>query len=287
MSTVFPPAQIGELSWDFSRTLVMGVVNITPDSFYDGGRYHGADTALDHALALAEQGADLLDLGGESTRPGAATVTAQEEMDRVLPVLSRIGARSPVPVSVDTRKPQVAAEALKLGAAVINDIAGTDPESAMPAALAGSDALYVLGHLRGEPATMNRDIKFSDAVAEVGDELGAAVRRAVDAGLHPRQIWIDPGIGFGKAAPHSLALLQSTGRIREAVGRPILVGPSRKSFIGEVTGQPVQDRLMGTCAAVAAVIQGGADAVRVHDVEALRPAIQVADAIAHAGEQGG
>ncbi len=279
MPTVFPPLQLGEQRWDFSRTLVMGVVNVTPDSFYDGGRYLATDAAVAHALALAEEGADLLDLGGESTRPGAKEVSAQEEMDRVLPVLEQVSSRCAVPISVDTRKPSVAVEAVARGAAVINDVSGTAPDSAMAGSLVGSDALLIIGHLRGEPNSMNEGIRFIDVVTEVISELGAAVRQAVEAGLAPGRIWIDPGIGFGKTAEQSLALLKATSRIREEVGRPLLVGPSRKSFIGAVTGLPAQDRLMGTCAAVAAVIQCGADAVRIHDVGALGPAVQVADAI--------
>ena len=284
MPTVFPPLSLGTLHWDFSRTLIMGVVNVTPDSFYDGGRHATTDAAVAHALALAGEGADLLDVGGESTRPGAALVSEQEELDRVIPVVEAVTGRCPTPVSVDTNKARVAREAVASGAAVINDISGMAMDPAMAAVMADSDAVVLLGHLRGAPATMNRDIRFIDVVSEVITELRQARNRAVDAGVSPGRIWIDPGIGFGKTAPQSLALLRATGRLREEVGRPILVGPSRKSFIGEVTGQPPEGRLMGTCAAVAAVIQAGADAVRVHDVEALRPAVQVADAIHRGGD---
>ena len=279
MPTIFPPLQLGSQRWDFSRTLIMGVVNVTPDSFYDGGRHADTDAAVAHALKLAEAGADLLDIGGESTRPGADLVSEQQELDRVIPVVEALTSRCPTPVSVDTYKAHVATNAVAAGAAVINDISGMAMDPEMAAAVAASGALIILSHLRGAPATMNQDISFIDVEAEVIAELRQARNRAVNAGVSPERIWIDPGIGFGKTAAQSLALMRATGRLREEVGRPILVGPSRKSFIGEVTGQPPDQRLMGTCAAVAAVIQAGADAVRVHDVEALRPAVQIADAI--------
>ena len=279
MPTIFPPLQLGSQRWDFSRTLIMGVVNVTPDSFYDGGRHADTDAAVAHALKLAEAGADLLDVGGESTRPGADLVSEQQELDRVIPVVEALTSRCPTPVSVDTYKAHVATNAVAAGAAVINDISGMAMDPEMAAAVAASGALIILSHLRGAPATMNQDISFIDVEAEVIAELRQARNRAVNAGVSPERIWIDPGIGFGKTAAQSLALMRATGRLREEVGRPILVGPSRKSFIGEVTGQPPDQRLMGTCAAVAAVIQAGADAVRVHDVEALRPAVQIADAI--------
>lgn len=279
MPTLFPPLELGALRWDFSRTLIMGVVNVTPDSFYDGGRHADLDSAVAHALGLAQAGADLLDVGGESTRPGAALVSEQEELDRVIPVIEALTSRCSTPISVDTYKARVAAQAAAAGAAVINDISGMALDPQMPAAMADSGALLILGHLRGAPATMNEGIRFIDVVSEVITELRQARNLAMDAGVPSERIWIDPGIGFGKTTPQSLKLLRATGRLREEVGRPILVGPSRKSFIGEVTGQPASDRLMGTCAAVAAVIQAGADAVRVHDVEALGPAIKVADAV--------
>ena len=286
MTTLFPPLSLGALRWDFSRTLIMGVVNVTPDSFYDGGRHATTDAAVAHALALAGEGADLLDVGGESTRPGAAEVSEQEELDRIIPVIEALTARCGAPISVDTYKARVAREAVAAGAAVINDISGMALDPEMVSAVVDSQALVILGHLRGAPASMNHQIHFIDVVTEVITELRQARNRAVDAGVPPGRIWIDPGIGFGKTAPQSLSLLRATGRLREEVGQPILVGPSRKSFIGEVTGQPAEERLMGTCAAVAAVIQAGADAVRVHDVAALGPAVQVADAIRCRGEEG-
>ena len=279
MPTIFAPIEIGSLKWDFSRTLVMGVVNVTPDSFFDGGTYLDASTAVDHALELAEAGADVVDVGGESTRPGSERISAEEELARIIPVVEGIASRCQTPISVDTYKASVAIEAVQAGASMINDVSGMELDPEMVMAIKHSGAVAVLGHLRGSPESMQEDISFADVVAEVGDELRQRVRRAIFAGVAPQRLWVDPGIGFGKSAAQSLELMRETSRLRDDVGCPMLVGPSRKSFIGAVTGQPAQDRLMGTCAAVAAVVMAGADAVRVHDVDQLRPAIQVADAI--------
>ena len=261
----------------------MGVVNVTPDSFYDGGRYQDTTAAVDHALQMVEAGAAVVDVGGESTRPGSERISADEELSRVIPVIEGITGRCDAPVSVDTYKARVATEAVAAGASVVNDVSGMEMDEEMVLAVKHSGAVVVLGHLRGRPESMQEEISFADVVREVGDELQQRVRRAVFAGMPPERVWIDPGIGFGKTAAQSLELMRATGRLRDEVGSPVLVGPSRKSFIGAVTGQPPQERLMGTCAAVAAVVMAGADAVRVHDVAQLRPAIQVADAI-HRGE---
>lgn len=279
MSLVMAAIEVGRFRWDFSRTCIFGVVNVTPDSFYDGGRHADPEQAVVHGLALAEQGADVLDVGGESTRQGSTPVPEEVEAARVVPVIRALAERSRAAISVDTYKASVARAAVEAGASIINDVSGLrlDPELASTAA--ELEALLVLGHLRGQPATMQEGISFSDVVAEVADELRDSVRRAVAAGVRADRLWVDPGIGFGKTPEQSLALLRATGRLREELGYPILVGPSRKSFIGAVTGEPVGERLLGTCAAVAAVVVAGADAVRVHDVAELRPAVLVADAI--------
>jgi dihydropteroate synthase len=285
MPTVLAPVPLGSGTWDWSRTCVFGVVNVTPDSFYDGGRHAEPGAAIDHGVRLAEAGADVLDVGGESTRPGAQPVPPQQELERVLPVVEGLAQRTPVPISVDTYKAEVARQAVAAGATLINDISGMTLDPEMPAAAAQTGATLVLGHLRGPPAEMQDNIRFLDVVLEVSDELRARVARALSAGVEPQRIWIDPGIGFGKTAGQSLALLRGTGRVREQVGYPILVGPSRKSFIGQVTGQPAAERLMGTASAVAAVVMAGADAVRIHDVAELLPAVQVADAIRRGKER--
>ena len=280
MPTILAPVPLGDRIWDWSRTCVFGVVNVTPDSFYDGGRHVEPAQAVEHGLALVEAGADVIDVGGESTRPGSSPVHEPEELARVLPVIEGlVAAGCPAPISVDTYKARVAREAVAAGASVVNDISGLRLDRGMARAVAETGATVVLGHLRGAPSTMQTGIHFRDVVREVADELRDSVREAVRAGVPAERIWVDPGIGFGKTAEQSLALLRATGQLREAVGYPIMVGPSRKSFIGAVTDEPAEQRLMGTCAAVAAVVLAGADAVRVHDVAELAPAVRVADAL--------
>jgi dihydropteroate synthase len=279
MRTRFAPVPLGDTVWDFSRTCVVGVINVTPDSFYDGGRYAETATAVEHGLALAEQGANVLDVGGESTRPGSTPVPAEEELARVLPVVEGLAEACRVPISVDTYKAEVARRAVEAGASIVNDISGLGIDAEMARTVAEIGATVVLGHLRGLPETMQEDVGFTDVVREVADDLRGSIRRAVTAGVDAARIWVDPGIGFGKTAEQSLQLLRAAGRLREELGYPVLIGPSRKSFIGAVTGQPPEDRLMGTCAAVAAVVLAGADAVRIHNVGELAPAILVADAI--------
>ncbi|MFH1130523.1 MAG: dihydropteroate synthase [Pseudomonadota bacterium] len=281
MSLVLAPIQLSHLKWTWSRTCVVGVVNVTPDSFYDGGKWFKPEDAISQGLRLAEQGADVLDIGGESTRPGSRPVSDAEELDRILPVIQVLASQSRVPISVDTYKAKVAKEAVEAGACIVNDISGMKLDSAMAAVVAETKALVILGHLRGQPRTMQQNISFVDVVAEVIDELKVSVRLAVEAGVAAEKIWIDPGIGFGKTSDHSLALLREISKIKDEVGYPILVGPSRKSFIGEVTGLPVEERLLGTCAAAAAAIMAGVDAIRIHDVGKLMAAIKVADAIRH------
>jgi dihydropteroate synthase len=259
----------------------MGVLNLTPDSFSDGGRFLDPDAAVARARVLADEGADLLDVGGESTRPGAPPVPAAEEIRRVVPVLERLRAEGyPVPVSVDTSKPEVARAALAAGAAMVNDVTAlSDPALAEVVAAAGVPV--VLMHMRGTPRDMQDRAAYRDVVREVRDELARALERAERAGVARARILLDPGIGFAKTAPQSLELL---ARLREiaALGRPVLVGPSRKSFIGHVTGTLVADRLPGTLAAVAVAVLNGAAVVRVHDVAAARQAARIAAAVREA-----
>ncbi len=279
MSIVRTPVAIGPAVWDWSRTYIVGVVNVTPDSFSDGGRYLGPAQAVARGVELVEQGADALDIGGESTRPGAEPVPAEEELRRVLPVIRGLAEQVRVPISVDTYKAEVAGAAVEAGASIINDVSGLALDPEMAATVARTGAAVVIGHLRGKPATMKEEIGFDDVVAEVIDELRRPVRAAVFAGVAADRIWVDPGIGFGKRAEHSLALIRALSRLRDELGYPLMVGVSRKSFIGDVTGLPVDQRLIGTCAAAAVAAALGADAVRIHDVGELVPALQVADAI--------
>jgi dihydropteroate synthase len=256
----------------------MGIVNATPDSFSDGGRFLDPAAAIAHALRLAEQGADVVDVGGESTRPGSPPVGEAEELRRVVPVVEGLRARGfPLPISVDTTKPAVARAALAAGADLVNDVSClADPALARAAAEAG--APLVLMHTRGTPADMASRAVYADVVAEVAAELEAAMARAEAAGLPRARIVLDPGIGFAKTAAQSAELLARLPELR-ALGRPLLVGPSRKSFIGAITGAPVGERLPGTLAAVTAAVLAGAEWIRVHDVADARQAARVAAAI--------
>ena len=269
------------------RTFLMGVVNVTPDSFSDGGRHLARDAAVQHALALAKAGADLIDVGGESTRPGSAEVSLQVELDRVLPVLEAVRASSDVPVSVDTRKAAVARQALRLGAVLVNDVSGLGHDPALANAVAEAGATLALMHVQGTPDTMQVDPRYDDVVAEVIDFLAGRIDRAVAAGVARERIWVDPGIGFGKTAGHNLFLLRHLAELR-VLGAPVLVGTSRKRFIGALSGgRPPAERLPGSLASIAALaVLHGADVVRVHDVAEARDALAVADAIARAREGG-
>lgn len=271
-----PPAQRGRTA----RPLLVGVLNVTPDSFSDGGRFASPEAAVAAGAALVQQGADWLDVGGESTRPDAIAVPEEEERRRVLPVLRELGARvSGVRLSIDTYKAGTAAAAIAAGASVVNDVSGGALDPEILAVAARGDAAIVLGHLRGRPSDMMVGVAFEDVVEEVVGELATRVAAARAAGC--REIWIDPGIGFGKLLDHNLALLARLPELRRC-GVPIMVGVSRKRFIGELTGQPVDARLFGTAGALAAAVMGGADALRVHDVEQLREVVTVAAAIAGA-----
>ena len=264
-----------------ARTLLVGVVNVTPDSFSDGGLHLDAEAAVAHGLRLAEEGADLLDVGGESTRPGAEPVPADDEIARVVPVIERLAGRLPdMPVSVDTRKPEVARAALAAGASIVNDVgAGTEP--GMFGAVRETGAGMVLMHMRGEPRTMQAEPRYIDVVVEVTAYLRERLEVAAAAGIERERLCADPGIGFGKDLGHNLELLRAVGRMRAALEVPLLVGPSRKRFIGSLTGaDDPADRVEGTAGAVAWCAAQGADLVRVHDVRAMRRVVQVVDAIA-------
>jgi len=261
------------------RTLVMGIVNATPDSFSDGGSYANVDDAVKHAIQMVADGAELVDVGGESTRPGSDVVAPEEEIHRVLPVIRRIVDELPdVPVSIDTRKPAVARAALEGGASIVNDVsAGADP--AMFGVVGEADAGMVLMHMKGEPKTMQDDPSYYDVVAEVRGFLGDRVEAAVGAGIDLERLCIDPGIGFGKTLEHNLTILRDI-RAFHHLGVPVLGGPSRKRFIGTLTDTDVDDRIEGTAGVVAWCAAEGVDIVRVHDVKEMTRVVQVVDAIA-------
>jgi dihydropteroate synthase len=260
----------------------MGIVNATPDSFSDGGRFLDPAAAVARALRLAGEGADVVDVGGESTRPGSPPVGEAEELRRVLPVIEALRARGfPLPISVDTTKPAVARAALAAGADLVNDVSClADPDLARVAAAAAVP--LVLMHTRGTPAEMASRAVYGDVIAEVGRELELALARAGAAGLARERVILDPGIGFAKTAEQSVELLARLPELR-ALGRPLLVGPSRKSFIGAVTGAPVAERLPGTLAAVTAAVLAGAEWLRVHDVAEARQAARLAAALRESG----
>lgn len=261
------------------RTAVMGVLNVTPDSFSDGGQFLDPARAVDHALAMAEQGADILDLGGESTRPGSKGVAPQEQIRRLRPVLERLRPQTDLPISIDTTSSAVAREMLALGADIINDISAFRGDPALPEVLADSGAGVVLMHMQGMPATMQADPQYTDVVREVRGFLRGVVGFAVQCGIAHERIAIDPGIGFGKTTRHNLQLLAGMESLAE-LGRPVLAGVSRKGFIGKVLNlDDPRERLEGTLGAVAASVLGGAAIVRVHDVRPVRRVVDMLDAI--------
>jgi dihydropteroate synthase len=265
-----------------ARRLLMGVVNVTPDSFSDGGRFLDAEAAVAHGLALAEAGADLLDVGGESTRPGAAPVDADEELRRVLPVVAQLAEAGVAPVSIDTSKPAVARACVEAGAAMVNDVAALGGDPAMAETLAALQVPVCLMHMLGSPRTMQQDPHYDDLMGEVCLYLRRAMARGMAAGIRDDRFLVDPGIGFGKTVRHNLTILNRLWQMR-SLGRPIVVGTSRKSFIGKVLGgekavRPVEKRLMGTAATVALAAMNGAHVLRVHDVAEMRDVVQVLDA---------
>ncbi len=264
---------------DLERPALMGILNITPDSFSDGGRFQDRDAALRRIEELRSEGADIIDIGGESTRPGARPVSTQEELERVLPIVEAARRGSDVAISIDTTKTEVARAALEAGAEIVNDISGLqfDPEIGDLAAQHGAG--LVLMHMRGEPRTMQEEIHYDDLLGEVQEELAAAVRRALDAGCARDQLVVDPGIGFGKTAEQSLTLLAHVDRFAE-LGLPVMVGPSRKSFIGKILGLPVDMRVEATIAACVVALLRGVRIFRVHDVAAVRRALEMAEEIA-------
>lgn len=279
---VQPPWQCGKNRLDLTRPRVMGIVNVTPDSFSDGGRLPTAQAAIDHARQLIEEGADLLDIGGESTRPGAAEVPAEEELRRVLPVLR--GLRdAPVPLSVDTSKPEVMRAALAEGATVINDVYALRRPGAL-ACVAGADCGIVLMHMQGNPRTMQAAPRYGDVVNEVLAFLQQRRDAAEAAGVARARIVLDPGFGFGKTPAHNLTLLARLDAL-SALGCPLLAGWSRKATLGLITGRPVQARVHASVAAALLAVQRGARIVRVHDVAATVDALKVWQAVAdYAGE---
>jgi dihydropteroate synthase len=259
------------------RTLVMGILNVTPDSFGDSAPCVDADAAVDRALRMEGEGADLVDIGGESTRPGAEPVPADEERRRVIPVVERLAARLTVPLSVDTYKAAVAAEALDAGAVIVNDVSGLSYDPSLGAEVARRGAALILMHTRGRSKAMYHEAAYADVAREVAGELRAAIGRAIDAGVAFDRLILDPGLGFAKRAEHSYRVLAALPELA-ALDRPLLVGPSRKSFLTRAIGTcPPAGREWATAGAVAAAVLLGAHIVRVHEVGAMRDVVRVAD----------
>lgn len=257
---------------------LMGILNITPDSFSDGGRFLDPEAAIAQGKRLAQAGAAVIDIGGESTRPGAREVPEKEEIARVVPVIEALAAAASVPISIDTRKAAVAARAIEAGASIINDVSGLrhDPDLVKVAAETG--AAVVIMHMLGTPADMQKDPRYDDLVTEVGQFLAESAALAEQAGIPADRIAIDPGIGFGKRQEHNLEILRRLDEFR-SLGYPIVVGPSRKSFIGNIVGRPPESRLFGTAAAVALAVDRGASLIRVHDVAEMQDVVLVSKAI--------
>jgi dihydropteroate synthase len=253
----------------------MGVLNVTPDSFSDGGSFLEPDAAIAHGRLLASEGADLIDVGGESTRPGSEPVSQEEEVRRVVPVIEQLAAAVETPISIDTRKAGVARAALAAGAGFVNDVSALRGDPDMAGVVAESGADLCLMHMQGEPGTMQDHPRYDDVVSDVEDFLEKQLAFAIGEGVSAEKVWLDPGIGFGKTLDHNLELLRRLGEI-VAIGQPVVVGASRKRFIGALTGRPEGERLAGSLAAAVIACERGAAMVRVHDVAATREALAVA-----------
>lgn len=264
------------------RTLIVGVLNVTPDSFSDGGQNLDPARAIERALEMEAEGADVIEVGGESTRPSATALTAEAELSRVTPVLRALGTRLRVPISIDTYKSEVARVAIEFGASIINDVSALRFDPLIAEIAARSGALLVLMHMRGDPTTMQNIEPSRDIFAEMESDLGAAIRAAAASGVGREQLILDPGIGFGKTLEQNLSILNHLDRLN-SFDLPLMIGTSRKSFIGRLSGRPESDRVMGTAASVAVGIVRGAHITRVHDVKAMAEVARIADAIVNAG----
>jgi len=265
------------------RTLLMGVLNVTPDSFSDGGLFFDKEKAIAHGLRMVEEGADIIDIGGESTRPGSKPLDLEEELRRIIPIIESLAKKVDIPISIDTYKSAVAQRAIEAGAEIINDISGLHFDQNLAKVASEEDTPLVLMHIRGTPETMQKDIHYESLFSEILHYLKDSIQRAESAGLDPRQIIIDPGIGFGKTVEDNLLIIKNLYEFR-ILGKPILLGTSRKSFIGKILNTGAGDRLEGTLSSIAIGVLNGAHIIRSHDVLQAKKAIAVADAIRLARE---
>jgi dihydropteroate synthase len=265
------------------RTLIMGVLNVTPDSFSDGGLYLEPQRAIEHGLRMAEEGADIIDVGGESSRPGSDPAPLDEELKRVIPVIEGLASRLEIPLSVDTYKSQVAERAIEAGAQMINDISGLRFDPQVPAVAARFDTPLIIMHIKGSPKTMQQNPSYEDLMGEIIAYLREGIEKAERGGVDPHQVIVDPGIGFGKRVQDNLIIINRLDELN-TLGRPLLIGTSRKSFIGALLGAEVHQRGVGTLATVAVSVLKGAHIVRVHDVAPMKQAVDMVDAIINARE---
>ena len=260
------------------KAKIMGIVNTTPDSFYGGGRYQKTELAIKLALKLVEEGANIIDIGGESSRPGARPVSVKEELKRVIPVIKNLSKETKTPISIDTYKSKVAEEALKNGAGMINDISALRMDENMTKVAKEYDVPVILMHMQGTPRTMQKNPHYKDVIAEIYQFLDNRIEVAEENGIKANKIIIDPGIGFGKTTRHNLLIIKNLKKFK-SLKKPILIGPSRKRFIGEVLDLPLEERLEGTLGAVAVALLNGAEIIRVHDVKEVKRVVEIVEAI--------
>ena len=265
----------GKYKLSFEKTTVMGILNVTPDSFSDGGLFYNTNNAVEHAKQMVRDGAQIIDIGGESTSPGSAPISQKEELKRVKPVIKCLLRETDVPISIDTYKPEVAEECLKLGAHMINDITGLSNKNMLKIVKKYGVPVIVM-HMKGNPKTMQKNPQYKDVIVDIKKFLKDRITKARKAGI--KDLIVDPGIGFGKTTEHNLQIIKRLSEFKE-LDCPILIGPSRKSFIGHISGLPLNERLEGTLAAIAISVMNGANIVRVHDVKECVRALQIADAI--------
>jgi dihydropteroate synthase len=272
MKPSFSPIDIGNIHFDFSRPYIMGILNVTPDSFSDGGNFFSRDIAIEHALRMQEEGADIIDIGGESTRPGSDPVSAEEELKRVIPVIEAILPKLKIPISIDTCKAEVAEKALDAGAAMINDVTGLRGDDKMAALASSCNVPVVIMHMKGKPKTMQKNPKYDDLIGEISDYFEGSIRIAENAGLPRDKLILDPGIGFGKTYDHNFELIRNLGEFNK-FGLPLLVGASRKRFLSIDNKYPETERLEQSLAVACAAVENGANFVRVHDVLSTKKAL--------------
>lgn len=272
--------KIGNRKFTFGkRTYIMGILNVTPDSFSDGGKYFDVDKAVEKGIQIVKEGADIIDIGGESTRPGSKIVSVEEELSRVIPVIKKLSKKTRIPISIDTRKSKVALKAIKAGAKLVNDISGLRHDPKMAQIIAKSNAPVVIMHMKGTPENMQKNPNYEDVVDEILNYLKESIEIAENAGILQNKIIIDPGIGFGKRTEDNLEILKQIKEFK-VLGKPILIGTSRKSFIGNILALTVENRLLGTAATCTSSILNGVDIIRVHDVKEMKQIAKIADAIA-------